>query len=109
MKISVLNKHHYKCDNLPADAHYIGRGSALGNPYVIGDYSRETAIALYKPWLLRQISEEKPDVIDALDEIANEVMHKGHSRLMCFCKPLACHGDFISELVLKTIKEMSHG
>lgn len=101
-KIEILNKHHLKeCD--PTHI-YIGRGSPLGNPYPVKEYSRETAIALYGPWLKRQLFDKNEAVIDALDDIANRVMAGETVKLLCFCKPLHCHGDVIKKLVCEAIQ-----
>ncbi|WP_054313315.1 DUF4326 domain-containing protein [Mesorhizobium sp. 1M-11] len=72
----------------PAPARvYIGRPSKWGNPFVIGrDGSREEVIAKYRAWLTSQ-----PELLDALDEL------RGRD-LVCWCAPLACHGDVLIEL-----------
>ena len=60
---------------------YIGRGSKYGNPFVIGeDGTREEVIQKYKEWFKTQNIE-----VDSL---------RGNN-LICFCAPLACHGDFL--------------
>ena len=104
--ITVLNKH--KLSKPDPEAHYIGRGSPLGNPYTVEKYGRHSAIKLYEKWLNTQVEIGDPGIVSELDTIANEVINTGHSKLICFCKPLACHGDVIAELVLKTIQEMNY-
>jgi hypothetical protein len=88
----VINLHR---DEL-GDAVYVGRanrrrglaGSAFGNPYFEGrDGTREQVIELYRQWLL-----EQPALLDRLHELRGR-------RLACWCKPLACHGDVLAELV----------
>lgn len=103
-KITILNKHHLKCED--PDAIYIGRGSPLGNPYTVKQYGRDTAIELYKTWLRDKITSYDEEIIQAMDDIGNQVINTGHSKLVCFCKPLKCHGDVIADLVLRTIKAM---
>jgi hypothetical protein len=68
---------------------YIGRPSLYGNPFVIGrDGTREEVIEKYRIWILTQ-----PDLIEkAKQELKDKV-------LGCFCKPLACHGDVLVELI----------
>jgi hypothetical protein len=100
--ITVLNKD--VCND--PDAFYIGRGSPLGNPFTVAQYGREMAILQYEEWLDQQIKNEDPAILEALDEIMNQVINTGHADLKCFCKPKACHGDVIRALVLKTIAEM---
>jgi len=67
---------------------YIGRGSKWGNKFVIGrDGSREDVIAKYKAWILKN-----DYLLGCLGELKGRV-------LGCYCKPLACHGDVLVELV----------
>ena len=80
----VLNK---RVNGLPVGAIYIGRGSKWGNPFVIGrDGDRAEVIARYGRWLRTQ-----HHLLRALDEL------RGHD-LVCFCAPLACHGDLLRRL-----------
>ena len=66
---------------------YIGRPSKWGNPFVIGrDGSRADVIAKYRAWIVAQ-----PALLNALDEL------RGRD-LICWCAPLACHGDVLIEL-----------
>lgn len=66
---------------------YIGRPSKWGNPFVIGrDGSRAEVIAKYRAWIVTQ-----PALMNALDEL------RGRD-LVCWCAPLACHGDVLIEL-----------
>lgn len=80
----VLNK---RCDVIPSDAVYIGRGSKWGNPFRIGpDGDRAAAIRKHEAWFRGQ-----HHLLRALDEL------RGRD-LVCFCKPLACHGDLLHRL-----------
>ena len=66
---------------------YIGRPSKWGNPFVIGrDGSRADVIAKYRAWIVAQ-----PALMNALDEL------RGRD-LVCWCAPLACHGDVLIDL-----------
>ncbi len=77
----VLNK---RKSGIPAGAIYIGRGSKWGNPFRIGpDGDRATVIAKHERWL-----REQHHLLRAIDEL------RGHD-LVCFCAPLACHGDLL--------------
>ncbi|MBO9375497.1 DUF4326 domain-containing protein [Sphingomonas histidinilytica] len=87
----VLNK---RVVGLPRGAVYIGRGSKWGNPFVIGrDGDRATVIAKYERWL-----RTRHDLLRALDEL------RGRD-LVCFCAPLACHGDVLRRLANATREE----
>lgn len=68
---------------------YIGRGSKWGNPFVVGPYTRQEAIAKYRQWILTQ-----PKLMTSLRELKGKI-------LGCWCKPKECHGDVLIELVNK--------
>lgn len=76
----------------------IGRTSKWGNPYTskttrtnakyVVD-TREESIAAFKDWFLT--SDEASHLRDAIGELKDKI-------LVCWCKPLACHGDVLTEL-----------
>ena len=79
----VYNK---KYDEIPPGAVYIGRGSKWGNPYVIGyDGDRAEVIEKYQYSLPLNLQEE------AMVELRGK-------DLVCFCAPLACHGDILLKI-----------
>ena len=78
----VVNRRHE-----PYDV-YIGRPSVWGNPYKIGrDGSREEVIAKYREYIIGQIEGGL-----SLEPLRGKVMG-------CYCKPDACHGDVLMELL----------
>jgi len=67
---------------------YIGRPGKWGNPFSIGkDGNREQVIKKYREYIL-----DKPELLSQLPELKNKT-------LGCWCKPQACHGDVLAELV----------
>lgn len=75
------------CKKKPFDI-YIGRGSKWGNPFKIGwDGEREEIIDKYVEWIV-----EQPELMAALPELRGKV-------LGCWCKPLACHGDVLVQMI----------
>jgi len=67
---------------------FIGRPSKWGNPFRIGnDGTRKEVMQKYREWIVFQ-----EDLINDMDELSGK-------RLGCFCKPKACHGDILAELV----------
>ncbi len=67
---------------------YIGRPSKWGNPYKIGiNGTREEVISKYRVYIL-----SRPNLINQLPELVDKI-------LGCWCKPLACHGDILLELI----------
>lgn len=80
---TVVNLRHDKYDV------YIGRGSVWGNPYVIGELSREQVLEKYREHL-----QKHPYLQARVVELRGKV-------LGCYCKPEACHGDILAELADK--------
>lgn len=75
------------------DGVYIGRPSVWGNPFEIGvDGNRQEVIEKYKTYLKHN---------PALQEKAKKEL-KGQN-LVCWCAPLACHGD----ILLKVANEVN--
>jgi len=71
---------------------YIGRPSKWGNPFVIGrDGDRHEVIAKYREWV-----ESRPELIGMI-----KAELKGQD-LICFCAPLACHGDVLLSIANET-------
>ncbi len=71
---------------------YIGRPSKFGNPFQIGpDGTRAQVIEKYRDWIMKN-----PKLIKEAKRTL-----KG-KKLGCFCKPLACHGDVLVEIVEKS-------
>lgn len=96
--IIIVNKHHGK------SGEYIGRGSPLGNPFIIGkDGSREQVIAKYRVWLNEQIMRKNPVVLDELNRLGNKAIDEKGLALQCFCYPKPCHGEVIKEKLVKAM------
>lgn len=73
-------------------------GSALGNPeYVSKDCSEEertAGIVAYKRWLWGHLREGKGRQFNELGILARAAQ-RGPIVLLCYCKPLSCHGDAV--------------
>ena len=103
MAIVVVNKHTHTPTELDV---YIGRGSPLGNPYKLSDYSREVSISLYAVEISQCISTKAntknlnyQGVKDLLNRIWWMNRYEGQCNLVCYCAPLACHGDVIKGIL----------
>jgi len=88
VRTQVVNIRNRACDV------YIGRamrgrpGSPFANPFrITANASREQVISRYRLWLAQQ-----PELLQALEGLRGK-------RLGCWCKPLACHGDVLVELL----------
>lgn len=110
--VTVVNKHKHK--STPNDF-YIGRGNVLGNPFTGSKQltntkakfqagSREEAIALYRNWIKEQLDNGNEEVCNAMNHLYNLVKND-KVNLVCYCKPQACHGDVIKDIIMQTIKE----
>jgi hypothetical protein len=67
---------------------YIGRGTKWGNPFIIGkDGNRKEVIEKYEMWIRTE-----PQLIACLGELEGKI-------LGCHCKPKACHGDILEQLI----------
>lgn len=111
--IKVVNKHTH---TPTSEDYYIGRGSALGNPFTsIKDRktkaqyiceSKEESVKAYRRYLHRKIDEKDPDVCKALNEVYKRAKN-GDINLVCFCAPQVCHGFVIKEVVESKLKPKS--
>ena len=72
---------------------YIGRGSAWGNPYVIGkDGDRAEVIEKYRVHAYNKWVHDMRYEVDWLEPLRGK-------DLVCFCAPQACHGDVLLEMI----------
>ena len=92
MDIKVVNLRKEKYDI------YIGRPSKWGNPFKGGkDGTRDEVIEKYRKWIILQ-----PELLASLPELDGKT-------LGCFCKPLACHGDVLVDLVKRRFWTVLYG
>jgi hypothetical protein len=67
---------------------YIGRPSKWGNPFQIGrDGNRQEVIRKYREYILSN------------DELLKDLHELKGKTLGCWCKPSACHGDVLVDLI----------
>jgi hypothetical protein len=90
---------------------YIGRPTALGNPYRIGEHgNRAEVIAKYRTWLEDRIAHrDDPAILARLRRLVAEVRAGHDVILLCYCAPLPCHGDVIAEVVQRLATEGGDG
>lgn len=97
-KLTVVNKYRLPEVNSNTTRIYIGRPSPLGNKFSIGkDGTREEVISKHRNNLAKDIKD--PAIKSALRDIINALKEGIDVELVCFCSPLACHGDTLKELV----------
>ncbi len=89
--MEIVNRHSVN-GAWPSRAIYVGRGTPLGNPYVIGEHGdRDEVIDQYAAWLDWQIQVCNPVVLTALAGLRED------SILVCSCAPLRCHAEVIAQ------------
>jgi hypothetical protein len=80
-----MRKEHYDID--------ITRRGIWGNPYIIGrDGTRAEVIEKYRQSIIGV-----PELMAQLGELKGK-------RLGCVCKPLACHGDVLVQLLEEPVE-----
>lgn len=76
--------------------HYIGRPSALGNPFSLEkEDEREQVIEQYREWFYKNI--DNKEIQEELQVIKDMLKDKGEVTLLCWCSPFRCHGHVIRE------------
>ena len=81
---------------------FIGRPGRFGNPFVLGkDGDRAQVITKFEAWLA-----QRPGILADLRALVMDMSYRESGvsaspvRLVCYCAPLACHGDiYIRELL----------
>ena len=100
MVIRTVNIRKANMPDVKKNTHYFycGRGSELGNPYVIGfDGTREEVIRKYKGYFYSQELYET----NLYKQIKEAVEKDKIVTLGCYCKPRDCHCDVIEESLRK--------
>lgn len=107
--IQILNKHYhvnFAQENPETKIFYIGRGSALGNPYshlysASDKYfciNRAHAVSKYKTFFIEQFK-TSVETREYLKSMLNELKAGNNIALLCYCFPLQCHGDVIKKVL----------
>lgn len=99
MRITIGRAQRGLNSPLPGQA-YVGRPSALGNPFVISrDGNRTEVIAKYRRWLWERLqtpgSAQEHELLRLLERAQG-----GDLELLCWCHPLPCHAEVVREALL---------
>ena len=73
-----------------ADAVYVGRPSAYGNPFHVKSFDRAQSIAKFRTWWYADAR------ADLRQQAQRELKDK---TLLCWCSPLDCHAQIIADYV----------
>ena len=91
--MEVLNRHHYHGKGLPDGAVYVGRGTALGNPFEVGpELTRDEAVDQFHDYLIDCIEAGDPVILTAMRGLTEQ------SKLACSCVPKRCHATEVAEI-----------
>ena len=81
------------------DAVYIGRGSPLGNPFIMrNEQDRERVCDAYEDWFNNKVKENYAPVMQELRRIY-KIHKQGDVILGCYCYPKRCHGETIKRFL----------
>ncbi len=92
VETKVVNLTKESCDII------IDRRSKFGNPFYIGpDGDRMEVIGKYNQWIRGKgftdfEQQQRKEALESLHQLKGKV-------LGCWCKPRACHGDILVELI----------
>lgn len=93
--IFIKNKNNSK------EGEYVGRPTALGNPFKItSTQSRQVVIEKYSKWLKEEIKNNNSEIIEALDNLFSILINKQNLTLICHCSPKPCHANVIKQILL---------
>jgi hypothetical protein len=95
--ITVVNRH-----DTPG-GEYVGRPSALGNPYDTATHKRDEAIRAYTDWLFFKIETKDLKVCNELERLRKKALREKKLVLACWCVPLKCHASVIADALAKAI------
>lgn len=81
------------------NAIYIGRGSPLGNIFVMKDeLERDMVCDNYEVWFNEKVKQNDPVVMRELRRLY-KLAKQGDVVLGCYCSPKRCHGDTIKKFL----------
>ena len=96
MEVEIINLRRKDSKNYK-NYFYCGRGSDVGNPFIIGKHgNRKSVIYKYTFWFIRKNIKESQD----FQKILKCLRENGKVVLGCFCEPLPCHCDVIKKKLL---------
>lgn len=87
---------------------FCGRGSIYGNPFIIRkDGDRNEVVRKHKEWIDKWLIEGVEVVLIVQGkkysnkEVINNIEQLRGKKCGCYCKPLACHLDYLKEILEK--------
>lgn len=108
--IKVVNKYEERHTYYKGRVIYCGRGSVLGNPFVMlnqSDKERNRVCDEFEKYFFEKIEIKDKDFINTLNYIFEESQNKDIN-LSCFCAPKRCHCDIIKNFVDNMKVKLNH-
>lgn len=88
---------------------YVGRPTALGNPYVLAsEEKREQVIAQYAAWLEDRLQQGDVRVQAELNRLYQKALKEGWLELTCWCAPRRCHAEVIAQKLREALETRGH-
>lgn len=104
MQITIVSK---RKPLLKLPSILIDRTTFLGNPFVMGkDGNRKEVIQRYKEYFDYKMCND-PVFRSQFFSLCKFYAHYDRIQLVCWCAPLACHGDVIKEVMLELFRDKS--
>lgn len=108
-KITVVNIGKDKGVKNDSNYVYCGRGSALGNPEPMVEYTqeeRDRVCEVYIDHFEKSMKQGRQDMKDQLNLIWKTGQKHGEVKIGCYCAPLRCHCDTIKETLENKQREL---
>jgi Domain of unknown function (DUF4326) len=101
VEIQILNKR-----TVGDRGEYVGRPSALGNPFKLEQESqRNSVIQQYELWLQERINARDSRVCHEFNRLYRIARDQGVLELTCWCAPKRCHADVVRNILLEAFNE----
>lgn len=104
--ITIHNLKTTKMDKECGWHFYVGRGSDVGNPFVMQNYSLEERARVcseYEKWITTQLAKNTDTYNKKLALYMNIMLQAyqkhGKLALFCYCEPKQCHAETIAKLI----------
>jgi len=100
MRVDIKNKKTYSGPGV-----YVGRPSALSNPFKIGrDGTRDEVIAKYAVWLDERLREDCA-AKTAFNDLLETLRLFEEVTLICWCAPKRCHAEVIRDKLFEVLND----
>lgn len=104
-QIHIRNVRDFTGPMLVGISIYLGRPSALGNPFIVGrDGGHAMILRLYREWFLEQMQEVDSPAA-SLFYTLYDIGARFDLTLLCWCRPHHCHVDIVAKYLKRYTKD----